>query len=188
MLQILYLVEYANYNSQDMLGFGNCNTSAAINSGGCDSLGMKSGCISNDKAHAVIYRGVENIFGNIYQWCDGINLSNYYAWVCKDRNQYASNAVSSPYVRLGYQDSSSSGYISKMGYDSNYPEIQRATACSGSDSTYCPDYFYSYSSTRAVVVGGYWSYDLACGLWFASSHSATYTSASCGGRLLFIPA
>lgn len=188
MLQILYLVEYADYNSQDKLGYGNCNTSAAINSGGCDSLGMKSGCLANAKATAVIYRGVENIFGNIYQWCDGINLTSYNAWVCKDRSQYASDKVSSPYVKLGYADASSGGYITKMGYDSNYPEVQRATATGGSDSTYCPDYFNSYSNSRAVLVGGIWGNDLYCGLWFANYYSATNTDAYFGGRLLFIPA
>lgn len=187
MLQILYLVEYADYNSQDKLGYGDCNGSE-INSGQCDSLGMKSGTTNNNKAHAVIYRGVENIFGNIYQWLDGINIKSYKSWVCKNRSNYESNRVSSPYVQLGYTEPSSGGYISTMGYDSNYPEVQRATACSGSDSTYCPDFFYSYSSTHAVSVGGYYNDGLACGLWFASYGSATDTYRQFGGRLLFIPA
>ena len=186
MLQILYLVEYADYNSQNTLGYGCCNGSQ-LNSGGCDSLGMKSGCINNDKAHAVIYRGVENIFGNIYQWLDGINIYNYYSYVCKDRNQYGSGKTSSPYIKLGYQDASSSGYIKTMGYDSNYPAVQRASATGGSDSTYCPDYFYSSTGSRVVSVGGYCGDDLYCGLWFADCVNVSNTDGYLGGRLLFIP-
>lgn len=187
MLQILYLVEYADYDSQAKLGYGNCNTSAAISTGGCDSLGMKSGCLINDKAHAVIYRGVENIISNIRQWLDGINISSYYSWVCKNRSQYASDKVSSPYVKLGYQDATSNGYIKTMGYDTNYPEVQRASVTGGSDSTYCPDYFSSISSARAVHVGGGYGNGLSCGLWYAAYYTSPYTNAYLGGRLLFIP-
>ena len=187
MLQMLYLVEYADYDSQAKLGYGNCSTSAAINTGSCDALGMKSGCIKNDKKSGVIYRGVENIFSNIYQWLDGINIgTGPKSWVCKDRSQYASDKTASPYVQLGYMDASKNGYIKTMGYDSNHPEVQRATETGGSDSTYCPDYFYS-SSGCAVYVGGYWSADLHCGLWCASYYTSSYANTSIGGPLLFIP-
>ena len=186
MLQILYLVEYADYNSQNTLGYGICNGSKT-NSGQCDSLGMKSGTTNNDKKHAVIYRGVENIFGNIYQWLDGCNIgSGPKLWVCTDRSQYASDKVTSPYVQIGYTEASGN-YIKTMGCDSNYPAIQRATAVQSSDSTYCPDYFNSAAGS-SVYVGGYYSIDLACGLWCASCNSSSSTSGSIGGRLLFIPA
>ena len=187
MLQMLYLVEYADYDSQAKLGYGNCSTSAAINTGSCDALGMKSGCIKNDKKSGVIYRGVENIFSNIYQWLDGINIgTGPKSWVCKDRSQYASDKTASPYVQLGYMDASKNGYIKTMGYDSNHPEVQRATEIGGSDSTYCPDYFNS-SSGYAVCVGGSWSDDLSCGLWCADCNTSSGASAGIGGRLLFIP-
>ncbi len=187
MLQMLYLVEYADYDSQAKLGYGNCSTSAAINTGSCDALGMKSGCIKNDKKSGVIYRGVENIFSNIYQWLDGINIgTGPKSWVCKDRSQYASDKTASPYVQLGYMDASKNGYIKTMGYDSNHPEVQRATETGGSDSTYCPDYFTS-SSGYAVYVGGYWSSGLDCGLWCAAYSTSSGTYAAVGGRLLFIP-
>ena len=187
MLQMLYLVEYADYDSQAKLGYGNCSTSAAINTGSCDALGMKSGCIKNDKKSGVIYRGVENIFSNIYQWLDGINIgTGPKSWVCKDRSQYASDKTASPYVQLGYMDASKNGYIKTMGYDSNHPEVQRATEIGGSDSTYCPDYF-NLSSGYAVYVGGGWSDGLGCGLWYAGYNTSSYTYASIGGRLLFIP-
>lgn len=67
-LQMLYLVEYADYNSQAKLGRGYCDdNSSALSNGSCDALGMKSGRpTGNDGKTGVIYRGIENIFGNIF--------------------------------------------------------------------------------------------------------------------------
>jgi hypothetical protein len=187
MLQLLYLVEYADYNSQSMLGYGNCNTSAKINSGSCDSLGMKSGCLSNDKAHSVIYRGIENIFGNISQWVDGINFTDSQAWVCDNPSDYVSDKFASPYEKLGYVNVGG-GYISKVGYDSSHSEIQMSSQVSGSSSTYIPDYAGSNSGSRVLYVGGYYSSDLGCGLWCAYwSGTSSGTDTFVGGRLLFIP-
>ncbi len=187
LIQMLYLVEYADYNCQKTIGNGVSNGSI-INTGGCDSIGVKSGYLSNDQKHAVVYRGIENLWGNIYQWVDGININSYNAWVCYDRSQYASDKVASPYKKLGYADANSSGYIKTMGYDANNPAIQRATATGGSDSTYCPDYFYSSSSTSAVCVGGDYSGEGHCGLWCAYCSSSSDADSGLGGRLLFVPA
>ena len=185
MLQILYLVEYADYDSQSKLGYGCCNGSK-ISSGQCDSLGMKSGTTNNDKKHAVIYRGVENIFGNIYQWLDGINIgTGPKSWICNDRSQYASDKTTSPYVQVSYTEASGN-YIKTMGYDSNYPAIQRATAVQSSSSSYCPDYFSSVAG-YSVYVGGYYSNGLHCGLWFANFNTSSTAGTYVGGRLLFIP-
>ncbi len=52
------------------------------NSGGCDSLGMKSGCLVNDGKHNVIYRGIESIIGNIFSFVDGINIKDCVAGGC----------------------------------------------------------------------------------------------------------
>ncbi len=185
-IQMLYLVEYADYDCQKMLGNGVCNGSK-INSGGCDTLLMKSGCLANDRKSAVIYRGIENLWGNISQWLDGINIDSYYASVCYDRSQYASNKVASPYKKLAYEDATSNGYIKTMGYDADNSAIQRATATEDTDGTYCPDYFDSDSSTRAVYVGGSYNHGGYCGLWFADYGTSSNAYSYLGGRLLYIP-
>lgn len=185
MLQILYLVEYADYNSQDVLGYGCCSGSK-INSGECDVLGMKSGCTSNDKAHAVIYRGVENVFGNISQWLDGISVKDYYSYVCKDKNLYVSEKVTPPYMKLGYQDATSVGYAKTVGYDFNNSSIQRVTTTGGSNNTYIPDYFNLDFGIFAICVGGAYNCSLNCGLWCWDYRGATDTKATDGGRLLFM--
>ena len=187
MLQMLYLVEYADYDSQTKLGYGNCSTSAQINTGGCDSLGMKSGTLNNDKKHAVIYRGVENPFANIYQFIDGINITSSQPWISKNLADYVSDKFASPYIKLSYK-LPGDGCIKEVGYDSNFPEIQLPKTVGGSTSTYIPDYAYSYSGSRVLIVGGAWYNDLACGLWYANwNYNSSDTSTDIGGRLLLLP-
>ena len=187
-LQMLYLVEYADYDSQKMLGNGVCSGSK-INSGGCDTLLMKSGCLANDKKSAVIYRGIENIFGNIFQWCDGINFTDSQAWVCTDPTKYESDKFASPYTKLGWKCPSTDGYIKDVGYDANFPALQLTKTTGGSDSTYIPDYSSYNSGSRVLRVGGYYSYVLDCGLWYFSwYYGSSYAYSYVGGRLLFTPA
>ncbi len=187
LIQMLYLVEYADYDCQKTIGYGVCNGSI-INTGALDSLQMKSGCLANDKKSAVIYRGIENIFGNIYQWCDGINFTDSQACVCTDPTKYESDKFASPYTKLGWKCPSTNGYIKDVGYDASFPALQLTKTTSGSDSTYIPDYSFYGLGSRVLRVGGYCNDGLYCGLWFFywyyySSYSASYV----GGRLLYIP-
>lgn len=153
MIQLLYLVEYADYNSQTTLGYGNCNSSSAINNGGCDNLGMKSGCLENKKASAVMYRGVENIFSNLLQWVDGINFANYQAYICKNPIDYAINKFTDSYLKLGYINADASGMIKQVGIDSNYEEIQLPIEVGGSETTYIPDRLSEILGNTSLRVG-----------------------------------
>lgn len=185
-IQMLYLVEYADYNAQNKLGYGICSGSKT-NNGQCDSLGMKSGTLNNDKAHAVIYRGFENIIANTFYFIDGINISNYAIYVNKNRNTYACDKFDGDYKKIGYNGISSSAYIKEVGYDENYSCIQLGKTGGGSDSTYIPDYYYANSGNRVVWFGGRYSNDLGCGLWFWSCYNdSSYSHANFCARLLFI--
>lgn len=185
LLQMLYLVEYANTNSQNMLGYGICSASGVQNSGGCNSLGMKSGCISNDKKHSMIYRGIEDIYGNIFQWIDGLNIKSYKTYICYDPSKYVDDVFSGDYKAIGYTQSSLDGYVSKLGYDVNHPLVAMPTQASGSDSTYLCDYYWQNSGNRIVCVGGHYNYDMTCGLWFWSCYyTSSVANSYIGSRLL----
>ena len=93
---------------------------------------MKSGCLNNDGKHAIIYRGIENIFGNIWQFVDGINLKDYQAYICYDPSEYVSDKFTDPYKELGYMcfkpaegasTTAREGYATKLGYDSLNPLV-----------------------------------------------------------------
>ena len=60
-LQMLYLVEYADYDAQAKLGMGVVNTGGTVTMGGTNELGMNSGCLVNDGAHSMIYLSLIHI-------------------------------------------------------------------------------------------------------------------------------
>lgn len=185
-IQMLYLVEFADYNCQKVVGAGRSNSSSAVNSGKMDSIGAKSGRLSNAE-DGVVYRGMENLWGNVFQWLDGVNFDNStgQAWISRNQSDYASGKTSSPYTKLGYKCPYDSGYVKEVGCDANNPDIQLPKTYGGSDSTYIPDY--SHSSHAVVCVGGDWSNGGYCGLWYFASSSASTSNSDFGCRLLFKP-
>ena len=105
-IQMLYLVEYANDDIISILGVGvNIKiTKSAIVSGGTDSLGMKSGCVVNDEAHSMIYRGIEDIGGNTDNFIDGYNMKNGIMYVNYDYHTYNSESMEN-YKKIKDMDS-----------------------------------------------------------------------------------
>lgn len=185
-LQILFLVEYASYNSQDKLGRGYVDgNNSALASGSCNSLGMKSGCVTNDEKHAVIYRGIENFFGNIYQWLDGINFVGRQGYVCTNYTQYASDTTVN-YIQLGYICPSSNNYIRNLGYDSNSSLVMLPSAVGGGGASGITDYYYGSNSGNMVsYVGGAWGSGPTAGSFYLSADSdSSYATSAIGGRFV----
>lgn len=144
-IQMLYLVEYADYNSQKKLGPGYTNSShtGPINSGGCNFLGMKSGSVDGTDNTSMIYRGIEDIYGNIWQFVDGININNYKTYICYDSDKYAVDTFSGSYKPLSFTNSSvTNSYVKKLGFDPNHPLVSMATEVGGSSDTYISDNYW----------------------------------------------
>lgn len=158
LFQILYLVEYADYNAQDKLGKGVISKEwtgsfNGVNSGGCDSLGMKSGTLNDDGQHSMIYRGIEDIYGALWQFVDGINIKDYKAYISQNSNDYAVDKFDGSYKALGYTNCSTTGqYQSAVGYDANNPIIDFATAVGGASNTYMTDYYWCAEGNRIAHV------------------------------------
>lgn len=183
-LQCLYLVEYANADSQSVLGQGRSLSSntAQIVSGGCDSLGMKSGCLVNDGTSSVIYRGIENPFGNIWQFVDGINIKDNVAYIDYNPDTYAVDTFDGDYKALSYTNATSNGNPNRMGYDSDNQLIGFPTIVG--TSTY-GDYYWQNTGNRIVVVGGSWYYGGSVGFFYWSCyHASSISYGDIGSRLL----
>ena len=170
------------------IAIGNIIHACAQKEGGCDSLGMKSGCLANDSQHAVIYRGIENIFGNVFNWIDGLNIQNYQAYICRNPKEYISDKFEVPYIKLGYVNCNEKDmYIKKLGFDEKNPDIALPIEIgggAGSSSGMC-DFYYSSEGNCVALVGGNFDYGSAAGLWCWDCNFSSVTShLSCGARLL----
>lgn len=153
--------------------------SMAQETGQCDDLGMKSGCINNDGYHSMIYRGVENILANIFQWVDGINIKDNVAYICKDHTEYESDKFTDPYKQLAYTNANTNGYPKALGLDVDEPFFRFPIEIGGGSSTYMCDYYYQNTGNRVARVGGHFNAGSDCGLWYwrfsdGSSHADWY--------------
>ncbi len=184
-LQLLYLVEYADYNSQEVLGLGNTNNSGALASGGCNDLGMKSGSIINDGKHSMIYRGIEDIFGNVWQYVDGINIKDNQAYINYNPSTYAVDTFDGDYQKLGYINAKLDGYSVSLGYDSSHSIIAFPTSVGGDENSHMSDYYWQATGNRIAFVGGHYTNALNAGLWsWYFSVTSSHAWANVGARLL----
>ena len=160
---------------------------SALDSGYTDSMTYHTGRASGSDGSAVVqYRHIENPWGNVYEWIDGINFNGNGVYICTDISKYADDTVTN-YTYVGAK-TQSSGYISMTGYSSTYPWSFYPTSTSGSETTYIPDYFYSGSGWRVLFVGGAWGNGSNAGLFFFNAYNlSSYSYSSLGARLLFVP-
>lgn len=186
---LLYIVEYADWNSQSKIGMGWTTASSALPSGNTDSMTYHTGKAIAGTITSVQYRHIENPWGNVFEWIDGINFSYGSAgtiYVCTDISKYADD-TSANYTNIG-DKAQSNGYISATGYSSISPWSFYPTSTSGSETTYIPDYAYASSGWRVVCVGGDWSHGSNAGLFlFSAGNGSSNSYSSIGARLLFVP-
>ena len=135
-----------------------------------------------------VWHGIENLFGSIYQFVDGVNINERQAWVCPDAASYASNLFTAPYEQLNYVNGTADGYIKEMGYDPAHPYASFPTTVGGSSSTYYGDYYYQLTGQRGALLGGSWDYGAGAGLfcWRLGGSSSDVTL-YVGGRLVRKP-
>lgn len=153
--------------------------------GQCDSLGMKSGCLIDNQKHNVIYRGIEGIYANIFQFVDGINIKDRVAYICYDPTEYVSNKFEAPYEELGYTNASSNGYAKTLGFDINHPLAQFPTEIGGGTNSGTTDYYYQDSGNRVARVGGHLHHGAHCGLWcWALAYPSSSAAWNYGARVL----
>ncbi len=185
---LLYLVEFADWDSQATIGRGICDDTSAKATGGCDLMAYHTGRESGvDGKTSVQYRWLENLWGNVRDWVDGINFNEKVAYICLDPSKFEDDTAQD-YISTGVTIAGSSGYIKELEVSENLPFAFLPSSSGGSETTYVPDYVYSDSGWRALSVGGYWSYAGYAGLfYFNANNAASSSDSSLGARLLVLP-
>ena len=180
-LQMLYLVEFANFDSQTTLGKG-WNTGSVGSMGGTDAAVYHT--IKATGSHNQ-YRWVEDPFSNVLDWVDGFIGSRSAVYVGTDNSAF-DGTTSKLTQAIGIRLPSSNNYISGFGYADESAWAFIPEAVSGSESTYVCDYAFSHSSASPLCVRGGYSGGSDCGLFcFDAGGSASSTGGYLGSRLLF---
>lgn len=150
--------------------------------------------------HVPSYRGIENPFGHVWSWTDGLHVQAQSAEAGGKSILYRA-VDDNP---ANFQDSNyngyevrgelprSNGYVKQL-VCGEYGEIM-PLKIGGSATTYICDYFYqnppaSGTALKGVFFGGSAGHGAAAGLAFANTYSApSRTDTAVGSRLCFIPA
>lgn len=184
---LLYLVEFADWNSQAQIGRGNVDSSSLKNTGGTDSMSYHTGRASGtDGQTQVQYRHIEDPWGNIWEWIDGVNFNSRAAYICTTPANCADDTTTN-YTSAGVT-LCSSGWIKDLGLSSTFPWAFLPDTNGGSETTYIADYVVSYTGWLVLMVGGGWDNASDAGLFcFYANYSSSDANASVGARLLFHP-
>lgn len=219
MEQLLMIVEMGMMNLQTAIGQGVVNipwttgsdttSSYAGATGSTASLGNGTGRATEtttyeggvatkntaDGKTSICYRGVENFWGNIWKFAYGINFyyevgKPFLGYVCKDFN-YAESKRTDNYENIGFALPSENGYVSAMGYSTNYDWLFLPSEVKGNSSLPVGDYYYqnnTWDGYRIARLGGGWADGSRAGgfYWYLSS-GVGYRIRYLGGRLVYVP-
>ena len=188
-IQLLYLVEYADWDSQTKIGRGYVDSnSSAISSGKTDTMVYHTGrAAGTDGKTAVQYRHVENAWGNVNDFVDGLNAKGSSVYICTDPSRYASGTADRYIEFTGMP--TASAYISGLKYYDDYPWLMLPQTGKGGSSTYIPDsYGYWTSDWAYMKTGGHYSNGSEAGLFYFDRGGPTSeASSNMGARLQFNP-
>lgn len=181
---LLYLVEYADWDSQKKIGPGIVNDTAAHKTGETDAMVYHTGRANSGDNAAVQYRGIENPWGNVSEFIDGINVYGQSVYICTDPEIYTDDTGTNyPYSNIKLP---TSGWIKGLGFSSVFPWAFIPNATGGSSTSYITDYVGSDTGWRGLYVGGSWSESFHAGLFlFLATSSSSFTSSNLGARLQF---
>ena len=183
---LLYLVEFADWDSQKKMGQGIVNDADSHKTGETNSMVYHTGrAAGTDGKTAVQYRGIENPWGNVLEFVDGINFKNYAPYICTDPTKYADD-ITTNYTITGVS-LGGNGWTKGLGLSTNFPWAYLPNEVGGSGSTFIPDYVtHSSQGWQVLVVGGYYSDGSYAGLFrFGSNYTSLESNSTIGARLQF---
>lgn len=214
---LLMLIEFGSWNMQTAIGQG--VVSIADNSSyNCSSLTGSTASFGNGTGRAtstintkgsdqttetangktsICYRGLENMWGNIWKFVSGVNMwgdgqmGGGQPFICKNFN-FAESKKDDNYEGAGFTVTNASGYIKAFGYSTKYDWLfMPSEVGNGADSSLpVGDYCYvtpDLNAYRIALLGGRWYYSLYAGLCWDLDASVGYRLRYVGGRLVYVP-
>lgn len=184
-LWLLYIVEFADWNSQAKIGYGCGSSSSPQSMGYTDSMPYHTGTTQSSRTTYGLgtqYRNIDGLWDNVLDWCDG----------CYN-NGDGLNIILNP---ANFSDGSngtavgvpSNGWPSafKVKTNGGFP-VFIPTSAPGNDATYSCDYWRFGSSYPCLYVGGYYNHRSDYGLFFVFCYTASNYSGYIGCRLQELP-
>ena len=183
LLRDLFCVVFATTDSQSIFSGRTTDFSEAASVG--NTWNISTPCGWNASTMQNRFFGIEDIFGNVNDWCDGVTFSDSVVYSTVNPSLFSD--VTSNMINSGTR-ATSSGYISKLNYSTAQPFMNYVSAANGSENTYYGDKSAYVSSGVVFLVGGGWRNGARAGLWCSSGDDgASSFYSNVGGRLVYRP-
>ena len=181
---MLYLVEFADWNSQYKIGYGCGNNSGAENVGSSDSMQYHTGTMQADRRDhgvGVQYRYIEGLWDNVFDWMDGC--------------YYSANGMSVILNPNSFSDTKNGTVIGPPPHDNGYPTAFAISdwsiypnSITDSDSTIgsCDNWDY-VSNYPCLICGGEYNYSVSYGLFCVGCAEVSDAYSSIGFRVIVLP-
>jgi hypothetical protein len=203
-IQLLYFTEYGNFNTQNRISLGNtrhtswpassvnqtdsrANVAGLSNGFGNGTGGSAVGTINTaNNGDYMSYRGIENWFGNVWNWVDGVNVGansiNFSYWVNNNDTQFADNTATN-YTNIGTSFGTSGQFVTNvLSLESSFIP----SAGGGTSTTGLTDAYFINPGNRVVLFGGNARSGAdAGGFYLASDNASSGASRTMGGRLAY---
>ena len=149
----LCYIEFGDFIVTRYLGEGNhIGTDYGITTGQSNALGNRSSNgTHNDKYMS--YRGIENLYADIWEFVDGININNYQAYVNQKWSTFASNVFTGDYVAKGPLIAAGANSLIKR-CDVSADGGFIPTTVGGSTTTFYGDALWSATGYKVAIYGG----------------------------------
>jgi hypothetical protein len=202
-VQMLYLIEYQSFYSQDILGAGNTNgtyvASSALQSASPHTIAGAGDAIANGSTNTVTgagvsakpgtsfmkYRGIENFYGNAFSWADGINVNVTAAGnvhVTNNATNWADDTATN-YALIASGLPTATGFIRNLLPVDGY--FLSSSNSGASSTTFITDqHLANTPSNRVVNVGGSAVSGASAGAFFLNSFTASSSADRLGGGRL----
>ena len=181
-VNMLFLVEFADWNGQTAIGYGCSPNNSVENNGQTDSMQYHTGTTAASRTTYGFtqYRNIEGWWDNVYDWMDGCYYNDNGLNVIKNPAQFSDSGNG---VLVG--EPAGSGYPSDLAIPTQdglewalYP-----SAVNGSQTTYVPDSWDYHASSPCLRRGGSYRQSLGRGPFFVSFSIASSSDSDIGCRL-----
>lgn len=186
---MLYLVEFADWNSQKTIGKGCGNGSTTENMGYTDSMPYHTGTtlVSRDSyGLGTQYRYIEGLWDNVLDFGDGCFYNSNGLNIISTPSRFSDNIGSGGSRIAGVPSSGWPGAFT-VSRVAGLEWVIYPTASGGSETTYSADGWYFNASYPCLCFGGSYSQSGNLGLFYVYCNSASNSSAGFGCRLQKLP-
>lgn len=178
-MAILFYAYYGHTNCQQLLGTG-ANSRNRV-TGQKNSLGMTDTTASNGNTDNIVFWGLENWWGDLYEWVDNVVIDNHTWTITEDDG--TTRTIQASAMASG---NDATIYPSKFIIGDDLDVIAAAGQSGGSDSQgYCDGQYYTSSSSRVVARSCLHANSLGGVAYVYAFRDSSYAYTDVGSRLAF---